>query len=96
MGHTRGIRVDAREQAKESAATLRPLDAVDRAILDWEYGLPRTGPHLAAVGIKLDEYKRRVYALLANPVAESWAPESMWRLRARYQRPNVGGHSGAS
>lgn len=84
MGHTRGIRLDAREHAAAAAASLRLLDEVDRAILDWEYGYPRTGPHLEAVGITLQEYKARVYALLANPAAPRWAPESTWRLRARY------------
>lgn len=86
MGHTRGIRVDARERSAAAAASLRPLDHIDKAILDWEYGFPKTGPHLDNVGIRLDEYKARVYALLSNPAAERWAPESMWRLRSRYGR----------
>jgi hypothetical protein len=84
IGHTRGIRLDAREHSATVAATLRALDDTDRAILDWEDGFPTTGPHLDRVGIGLEEYKRRVYALLANPTAECWSPESVFRLRARY------------
>lgn len=84
MGSTRGIRLEAREHAEAAAATMRPLDAIDKAILDWEYGFPATGPHADRVGIRLDGYKTRVHALLANPLAESWAPESVFRLRARY------------
>jgi hypothetical protein len=85
MGSTRGIRIDTRERSTAMAAMgWRPLDEIDRTILDWEYGFPMTGPHLELVGIGLEEYKARVYALLDNAVAELWPQESVFRLRRRY------------
>jgi hypothetical protein len=84
MGHTRGTRVDAREHSDAVVKTMQRLDEVDRAILDWEYGFPSSGPHLEQVGIGLAEYRARVESMIVNPVAASWATESWAGICARY------------